>query len=287
MWRRSDVANLLAGTCGDGRPSGLIMKRSLLVIGLGVLVLAALGLLALLVGSILDLEDEAEQVGDKATVAQAIAAAAGLIVSLILVAVTTWYVLETRRMVGEMRENRVSASRPSLLLRMEAVSAVNLVVGLVNAGPGAARDIELTLEFTRPAAKVKDERRWRYQYMAPGDSFQFLTLDANGSVATDFDRVLRDVAAVRAYGHARSTDGALHTVDTTLDVAAWGIEVRAAHQRVADPPSVRSAKALEKIATNMERDPFGVDRLAAAMHRRSWVDVASERVRRLIDYWRR
>ena len=259
------------------------MKRTFAVLALGVLALAAAGLLVLLVGSIVDLRHEATQVGEKAAVAQAIAAAAGLIVSLILVAVTTWYVLETRRMVGEMRETRVSASRPSLLLRMEGISPVNLVVGLVNAGPGAAKDIELTLEFTRPAAAVKDERKWRYQYMAPGDSFQFLPLDANGSVTTEFERVLRDVTTVRAHGHARSTDGALHPVDTTLDVTAWGNEVRAAHQRVADPPSVRSAKALERIATNTERDPFGVDRLAAAMQRRSWLDGLRGQVRALIE----
>lgn len=223
------------------------MKRLVWVVPVLAALLAGY-LLWLLIDSVVGLRGDASSVGDQAAVAQAIAAAAGLVVSLILVLVTSWYVVETRRMVGEMRSSRVESSRPNLLLRMEAVNTTSVVVGLINAGPGSARDISLTLEFTRPDAGSEDRRAWRYQFMAPGESFQFLAIDAKGSVTTDFDRVVKDVTTVRAVGEACAADGTSYPVDTTLDVTGWGQEVKVAHQRFATAPDLRIAKAIERLA---------------------------------------
>lgn len=64
-----------------------------------------------------------------------------------LVVITGYYAWQNRQMVGEMRLAREASARPHLALCFEPLGPMNVIVGLVNLGPGAALSIDLTIVF--------------------------------------------------------------------------------------------------------------------------------------------
>jgi len=85
-----------------------------------------------------------------------------------LVLITGYYAWQNRNMVNEMRLAREASARPHLALCFEPLGPMNVMVGLINLGPGAALSIDLTIEFhpREGSAFVGQSRRWRGELLA-------------------------------------------------------------------------------------------------------------------------
>src|SRR3954453_10744494 len=101
--------------------------------------------------------------------ALAIATAA---LTLVLVVITGWYAVSTRRMVDEMRTSREQAQRPLIALDVNTVGPSYGYARLTNVGPGAAFDVALTLAYDL-ASGAADTRSWETPVVLSGGGESF------------------------------------------------------------------------------------------------------------------
>lgn len=186
---------------------------------------------------------------DEAARLQALAAAGGLLASLVLIAVTAAYVVLTGDMVAEAREARFDAVRPSLSLRIDPVGPVNNVFTLVSTGQGTALDLDLVITF-HPGQQGGHlhQVRWRAPSLSPGESAQFMPKNPHGQVELNTQTIVSLFGRVTVTGTMQDSVGRAHNVDITLDdLPSWQTLLAAASQRYVEPPLERIAKTLEKL----------------------------------------
>ncbi len=194
-----------------------------------------------------------ESATDEAARLQALAAAGGLLASIVLIFVTSVYVILTGDMVREARETRLDAVRPHLAMRIDPVGSVNTVFTLVNAGQGTALDVDVTIAFhpTQPGGH-KHEAQWRSPSLAPGDFAQFMPKNAAGQVELVTKTLVDLFERVTVGGAMKDAAGRNHPVDVVLDdLPGWQALLAGASQRYLEPAPERIARALEKIQAQL------------------------------------
>jgi hypothetical protein len=75
------------------------------------------------------------------------ATAAALILTFVLVVITGYYAVQTKRTVDEMREARRAAVRPRIVLVLEYDDLRNGAVWIENIGLGPASDVDVVVRF--------------------------------------------------------------------------------------------------------------------------------------------
>jgi hypothetical protein len=217
------------------RPALIVVMAALLVIAVA-LVWFALGL-------------SARTTTDKAARLQALAAAGALLASIVLTIVTTIYVILTRDMVGEAREARLDAVRPSLAIRIDPVGPVDNVFTLVSTGQGTAIDIDISIKFhALQHGGYEHEVPWRSPSLGPGDFAQFMPKNAAGQVELNTQTIVGLFSKVTVIGTMRDAIGRTHGVNLIVDdMPEWQALLARSSQRYLEPPLEKIAKTLENI----------------------------------------
>lgn len=98
----------------------------------------------------------------------------------VLVIVTGYYAVQTRRTVDEMHRARTASLRPHFSIGFEHLGARKAFVQVTNVGPGAARNVHLTIDFGPGSAVTA----WQTPLLAAGASERFKAPGAEHSMDT-------------------------------------------------------------------------------------------------------
>ncbi|MGQ0433380.1 MAG: hypothetical protein ACT452_13335 [Microthrixaceae bacterium] len=216
--------------------------KGALAVALGVLLAMAVGLL------IASLRVNATAPSEDAARLQAMAAAAGLLASIVLAVVTAAYVLLTNEMVAETRETRLDAIRPALALRIDPLSAGHVVFAVVSVGRGTAMNLDLCITFHAAAQGGHSHVvHWRAASLSPGDAAQFMAKDASGQVQLQIASVVGLFSAVTIEGTLKDVAGRDHLVDVRFDdLSGWHSRLQS--QRHVDAPMDALRKSVDSVA---------------------------------------
>ena len=164
----------------------------------------------------------------------------------VLVGITGYYALQTKRMAEEMRAARLLNLLPKLVLDVEMIGPAFGDVVVRNVGPGAAVDVDLTLMFE---GSEPEERRWLAHVIAPGEKHEFLPADGIGSM----DALVAKHPTIALSGTLRDALGQTHTVAERINVAAAWARLKSAQHRWEESAERRVVRELEKIREELRR----------------------------------
>jgi len=192
------------------------------------------------------------------------------VLTAVLIAVTTYYAIQNRRMVGEMRKARNAAILPKLALEFHPLGSTAMTVVIKNVGPGAALDLDVRVVYD-PVGEghQPQEARWRRNILASGEQYDFLP---PGGVNDNVNQLPATYKAVRLVGTMKDAAGATHDVDEAFDdLAEWRKVLGEAHQRftypdaekrLAEELSKKFARPLKDVRTGLQDVARAVYRLA-------------------------
>jgi hypothetical protein len=144
------------------------------------------------------------------------AGAFSALLTLALVAVTIFYAIQNRRMVGEMANANAMTILPKLAIDFHRIGPNTVEVLIQNLGLGPALDVDVSLSFDPLADRPlpADNRRYRRNVIAPGERERFLP---PGDLNANMDRLPREYAAIRLGGSMRDAAGNEHVVAEVFD----------------------------------------------------------------------
>lgn len=170
--------------------------------------------------------------------------------TLVLVIITGIYVWLTHKAVDEARQTRELQVRPYLKLHIQPAGGGIVFPAVVNAGVGAATDLEVTLVLglhSGGEATVELIRR----YMAPGEMIELLVKDPGnpGRPPVRFNELSKAFGYLRLRATAIDVLGKSHEFEDAIDdLPAWFEAWGATWTRATPDQAKRGADALEKIA---------------------------------------
>jgi hypothetical protein len=174
---------------------------------------------------------------------------AQVILAATLVAVTTYYAIQTRATVTEMRRARGIQVMPKLVARLELLGGGGGLLRVENVGPGPGLDIdiELILEPDGPT------RNWKTPVMASGEghSFQPVPGTQNPSSWIQLDKLVENYTVFRIRGTSKDSLGQVYPIDDAFDIQEfWNLTVAA--ERIRPHEYGREAvKTLEKMEKHL------------------------------------
>jgi hypothetical protein len=200
------------------------------------------------------------------------------LLTLALVVITGYYAWQNRNMVNEMRLAREASSHPHLKLCFEPLGPMNVMLGLVNLGPGAAVGVDVTIEFhPRPGRGFTGElRRWRGELLPSGGQRDFFVPDSNGSMMS-IERLAECVDTISLRGTMSDARGHQHVVDCTIgDLHEWDELLRNARERYKEAPLDKLAKETEKLAKAVGSAISKWSASGGGIHVRTDADIKTE-----------
>jgi hypothetical protein len=201
------------------------------------------------------------------------------VLTLALVVITAYYAWQNRKMVNEMQLAREAASLPHLTLCFEPLGPMNVMVGLVNLGPGAAVAIDVIIEFhARAGADFSTEsRRWRGELLASGRQRDSFVPDADGSMMS-IQRLSECVDRITLRGSMQDVLGRPHVVDCAIgDLHEWDDLLRNARERYKEAPLDKLAKEAERLRKAAESAISKWSAFGGGLHVRTDADLEAER----------
>lgn len=170
--------------------------------------------------------------------------AATVLLTLALVAVTTYYAVQNRRMVKELAETRELSVLPKLALEFLRLGPTAMDVLVKNVGPGPALDVDVRLIFEPlPNSETPEEdRRWRRNILAPGEQKDFFP---PGELNDNLNRLPREYEEIRLTGTMKDATGKTHVIDEAFtDLSGWRSTL--GRERFVGLPERELAEALAK-----------------------------------------
>lgn len=201
------------------------------------------------------------------------------VLTLALVVITGYYAWQNRNMVSEMRLARIANTQPHVTLCFEALSPTQVMVGLVNLGPGAALAIDIELTFhPRPEGTFAGEcRRWRGELLVAGAQREFLVPVESGSMMS-ITRLAECVRSITADGTMQDVLGATHRIRAVIDdIDEWDEVLRQAHERYARPALEQLVKETEKLSKAVTSAVSKWSASGGGLHVRTDADLKEER----------
>lgn len=162
-----------------------------------------------------------------------------------LVLVTGYYAWQNRKMAIEMRHARMASVLPKVVPSYEGYGGAVGFPRVVNVGPGAALDVDVTLSFQPGEGEA---RRWRVALLTPGE-FREFTLPRELMDTNDLTSRYR---AMKLIGQCRDALGEAHTIDEEFDLAEWWQLAVQAHERIERGPKSPVVRELERIRQALE-----------------------------------
>lgn len=201
------------------------------------------------------------------------------ILTLALVLITGYYAWQNRNMVNEMRLAREASARPHLALCFEPLGPMNVMVGLINLGPGAALSIDLTIVFhSREGSDFSGQsRRWRGELLAPGAQRDFFLPDSAGGMmsiqqlAAAVDRIAMTGTMLDVLGVEHPISGEIGALDE------WDELLRNAHERYKEPSLEKLVKEPAKLSKAVDKAASKWTAFGGGLHVRTDADLAAER----------
>jgi hypothetical protein len=170
--------------------------------------------------------------------------AATVLLTLALVAVTTYYAVQNRRMVKELAETRELSVLPKLALEFLRLGPTAMDVLVKNVGPGPALDVDVRLIFEPlPNSETPEEdRRWRRNILAPGEQKDFFP---PGELNDNLNRLPQEYEEIRLTGTMKDATGKTHVIDEAFtDLSGWRSTL--GRERFVGLPERELAEALAK-----------------------------------------
>ncbi len=182
-------------------------------------------------------------------------------------------------MVDEMRLAREASARPHLALCFEPLGPMNVMVGLVNLGPGAALSIDLTIFFhPREGGDFRGEtRRWRGELLAAGAQRDFYVPGSTGKMMT-IQQLAEAVDRIEMTGTMVDVLGAEHPIRGEIGALdEWDELLRNAHERYKEPWLDKLVKETAKLSKAVDKAVSKWTAFGGGLHVRSDTDLAAER----------
>lgn len=201
------------------------------------------------------------------------------VLTLALVVITGYYAWQNRQMVDEMRLARKAGARPHLALCFEPLGPMNVMVGLVNLGPGAALSIDLTIVFhPREGSDFSGEtRRWRGELLAAGAQRDFFVPDSTGKMMS-IQRLAEAVDRIEMAGTMLDVLGVEHAIRGEIGALdEWDELLRNAHERYKEPSLDKLVKETAKLSKAMDKAVSKWTAFGGGLHVRTDADLAAER----------
>ena len=145
--------------------------------------------------------------------------------TLALVAVTTYYAVQNRRMVKELSKTRELSVLPKLALEFLRLGPTAMDVLVKNVGLGPALEIDVRLIFEplpnseTPVETPVEDCRWRRNILAPGEQKDFFP---PGDLNDNLNRLPREYKEIRLIGTMKDATGKTHVIDEAFsDLSGW------------------------------------------------------------------
>lgn len=170
--------------------------------------------------------------------------AATVLLTLALVAVTTYYAVQNRRMVKELAETRELSVLPKLALEFLRLGPTAMDVLVKNVGPGPALDVDVRLIFEPlpNSERPVEDRRWRRNILAPGEQKDFIP---PGDLNDNLNRLPREYKEIQLKGTMKDATGKTHVIDEAFtDLSGWRSTL--GRERFVGLPERELAEALAK-----------------------------------------
>jgi hypothetical protein len=193
------------------------------------------------------------------------------LLTLALVAVTIYYAVQNRRMVGEMKAARNAAILPKLALEFHRLGPAAMTVAIRNVGPGAALNVDTRVVFEPitegDSGAAREEFRWRRNILAPGEQYDFLP---PGDLNDNLNSLPQRYRELTLVGSMKDAAGTTHKVDEALDdLPEWRRVLEGARQRwaAADPERRTADELYKRFEQPLRELNQGIQGVASAVHR--------------------
>jgi hypothetical protein len=167
-----------------------------------------------------------------------------------LVLVTGYYAWQNRQMVKEMRAARAVAVMPKLAITMTHIGPDLWFPTVVNAGPGAALDVDVEIALEPGAG---DRRRWRAAVMAPGERHEFFIREESGQGLEHLGKVVERYEEVTLRGSCTDVLGNLPVITERMELREWRALIEEGGERLIPDYAHDASKFLERIAKAAEK----------------------------------
>lgn len=133
----------------------------------------------------------------------------------VLVGATIYYAWQTRQTVEEMRQARASQVLPRLVPTLSKLPAANVLLQIINAGPGSAFNVDVELMFEPGGEPIP----FVAPVMSPGEFQEFFAPGQGpGSTEIQLAAITAVFKSLRLRGHCSDALGTRHDIDETLDL---------------------------------------------------------------------
>lgn len=171
-----------------------------------------------------------------------------IIATFILVGITGYYAVQTRKTVKVLEKTAELSVRPQLKGTLQPIGPVNLDLMIKNIGNGSANGVELSY-WLEGCDQTK--RNWTKPLISPNDYDTFFIPVAEDKNETSMDYFKNNQTIIRIVGKYHDILGNEHKIDDSIDVTAYVKQFEVTSVRYSEPTDEQLVKHLKEISTSI------------------------------------
>ena len=170
------------------------------------------------------------------------------LVTLLLVLVTGYYAMQTRRTVSEMRKATVAQFRPHLKLSLDFMGPVSIMMKITNVGRGAALNVDIRFWTSRNNIK-----QWSVSVLEAGDYERFFIPTTPGKHRKSMNYFKQNPTVLKMEGSHTDIPGENHQVEDEIDLTRFVKQVAGVSQLYREPELQKIAREIEKMRRTLKK----------------------------------
>jgi uncharacterized protein Yka (UPF0111/DUF47 family) len=171
-----------------------------------------------------------------------------VLVTAILVGVTAFYALQTKRTVASMEKSNAYQFLPHVKSSLVELGPMDLELQISNVGKGPAKEVNVNF-YLKEAPNIK--KQWNQPLLVPNDFRKFLIPKNVNEVETHIDYFKNNQTTLIIKSDYRDVLGYSHMNEEVIDVTSYVAQYGKIFSPFIETPTEKISRSVEKIATDL------------------------------------